>query len=197
MTPETNASVNRENTGKQALLAIDVQHEYFSGKLPVTYPEGSLEKILRAMDAASAADVPVLIVRHTSPSKDAATFRRGTHSWELHSGVMKRKHELLIEKTLPGSFTGTSLDSWLKEHAITSLTIAGYMTQMCCDTTARQAFHRGYAVKFLSAATGTLSIANSAGTIQDADLHRAMLITQQMRFSQVMMTEEWSRSLQT
>ncbi|MFA6331811.1 MAG: isochorismatase family protein, partial [Methanoregula sp.] len=83
----------------------------------------------------------------------------------------------------------------LKEQDIDTLTIAGYMTQMCCDTTARQAFHRGYAVKFLSDATGTLSITNSAGAISAADLHKAILVTQQMRFSQVMTTEEWIRSL--
>jgi nicotinamidase-related amidase len=33
----------------RALLVIDVQNEYFSGKLPVSYPPGSLENILRAI----------------------------------------------------------------------------------------------------------------------------------------------------
>ena len=65
------------------------------------------------------------------------------------------------------------------------------MTQMCCDTTARQAFHRGFAVDFLADATGTLSVTNSAGTISDRDLHRAILVTQQMRFSRVLTTDEW------
>ena len=65
------------------------------------------------------------------------------------------------------------------------------MTQMCCDTTARQAFHRGYAVDFLSDATGTLSVTNTAGTISDSDLHRAILVTQQMRFSRILTTDEW------
>jgi len=65
------------------------------------------------------------------------------------------------------------------------------MTQMCCDTTARQAFPRGYSVKFLSDATGTLSVTNSAGTIGDSELHRAILVTQQMRSSRMMTTREW------
>lgn len=181
---------------KEALLVIDVQNEYFSGRLPVTYPEGSLGNILRAMDAAHAAQIPVIVIRHTNHSPDAATFRPGTPGWELHSDVNRRPRDLLIEKSLPGSFTGTSLDSWQKEYGIGSLTISGYMTQMCCDTTARQAFHLGYGVKFLSDATGTLTVSNSAGTVHDADLHRAVLVTQQMRFSQVLTTEEWIRSLQ-
>jgi nicotinamidase-related amidase len=178
-----------------ALLVIDVQNEYFTGRLPVTYPHGSLVTILKAMDAAHAAHIPVIVIQHANRATGAATFSPGTNGWELHPDVKKRPHDLLVEKTLPGSFTGTNLAAWLKEHGISTLVIAGYMTQMCCDTTARQAFHRGYTVKFLSDATGTLSIANAAGSISDADLHRAILVTQQMRFSQVMTTAEWIQEL--
>jgi nicotinamidase-related amidase len=180
---------------KEALLVIDVQNEYFTGKMPVTYPHGSFINILQAMDAAHAAKVAVIVIQHASPAPDAPTFCRGTEGWELHPDVKKRPRDALIEKPLPGSFTRTNLGAWLREHGITSLTIAGYMTQMCCDTTARQAFHEGYDVKFLSDATGTLTITNKAGTIQDSELHRAILVTQQMRFSQVMTTAEWIGSL--
>lgn len=179
----------------EALLVIDVQNEYFTGCLPVTYPPGSLEWILDAMDAARAAHVPVIVVRHSNTAPGAAAFVPGTPDWELHPGVQARPRDLLIEKTLPGSFTGTRLGAWLEEHGIKKLVIAGYMTQMCCDTTARQALHRGYTVKFLSDATGTLTITNSAGTVRDADLHHAVLVVQQQRFSQVMTAADWIRSL--
>ena len=66
---------------------------------------------------------------------------------------------------------------------------------MCCDTTARQAFHRGFKVEFLSDATGTLSVSNYAGTISDEELHRAILVTQAMRFSKVLTTAEWVEGL--
>ena len=39
---------------KRALLVIDVQNEYFTGKMPVSYPSGSLDNILHAMDSARA-----------------------------------------------------------------------------------------------------------------------------------------------
>jgi nicotinamidase-related amidase len=176
---------------KQAVLIIDVQNEYFTGKLPVTYPLGSLEKILAVMDRAHAAKIPVVIIQHTNTALDAPTFRKGTPGWELHDEIKRRHADIRIEKHLPGSFTSTGLEEWLKGQGVTSLTIAGYMTQMCCDTTARQAFHRGYAVNFLKDATGTLAISNAAGSITDADLHRAVLVTQQMRFSRVMTAGEW------
>ena len=180
---------------KQALLVIDVQNEYFTGALPVTYPAGSLANITKAMDRAHAAGVPVAVIRHTNPGPDAPAFREGSHGWELHDEVKKRPADIVIEKTLPGSFTGTVLPEWLEKNGITTLAIAGYMTQMCCDTTARQAFHRGYAVTFLSDATGTLSITNAAGSVSAEELHRAILVTQQMRFSRVMTTEEWVKGL--
>jgi len=177
----------------EALLVIDVQNEYFTGKLPVTYPPGSFENIQRAMDAAGDPHIPVIVIQHANPA-DAPAFAKGTHGWELHDAIKARPHDLLVEKTLPGSFTGTGLGAWLEKHRITVLTIAGYMTQMCCDTTARQAFHCGYRVTFLSDATGTLAIANSAGSVSDSELHRAILVTQQMRFSTVMTTAEWIRN---
>ncbi|MDD5143659.1 cysteine hydrolase family protein [Methanoregula sp.] len=179
----------------EALLVIDVQDEYFSGKLPVTFPYGSFVNILQAMDAAHAARIPVVVIQHSNRAAGAATFVPGTPGWELRPEIKKRPRDVLVEKSLPGSFTGTNLEAWLKEHTITSVTIAGYMTQMCCDTTARQAFHRGYTVKFLSDATGTLAITNRAGSVSAEELHRAILVTQQMRFSQVMTTQEWIQSL--
>lgn len=179
----------------EALLVIDVQGEYFSGLLPVTFPEGSFINILQAMDAANVSGIPVVVIQHSNRAPDAKTFRPGTEEWDLHPEVRRRPHNLQIEKTLPGSFTHTNLDPWLNAHGVTSLVISGYMSHMCCDTTAREAFHKGYTVTFLSDATGTLMIRNNAGTISGADLHRAVLVTQAMRFSRVLTTSEWIQSL--
>jgi len=95
---------------KQALLVIDVQNEYFSGKLPVTYPQGSLENILKAMDKANASNIPIAVIQHTSLAPEAPTFRKGTPGWELHDEIKRRHADIVIEKHLPGSFTGTGLE---------------------------------------------------------------------------------------
>lgn len=182
---------------KRALIVIDVQNEYFTGKLPVSYPPGSLEHILKAMDGASAVEMPVVVVQHSAPQADSATFRKGSPAWELHPEVARRRHTSLIEKALPGSFTGTPLEEELREMAVDTVVIAGYMTQMCCDTTARQAMHLGFKVEFLSDATGTLAIKNNAGQVTDEELHRAILVTQAMRFSRVLTTDEWLKEIET
>lgn len=176
---------------KRALLVIDVQNEYFTGKLPVTYPENSFENIIIAMDSANKNKVPVLLIQHTNPGKDSFTFREGSHEWEIHEKVLKENYDKIIEKNLPGSFTGTELELWLKENHIETVVISGYMTQMCCDTTARQAMHLGFNVEFLGDATGTMDISNSAGEISASKLHKAILVTQATKFSQIMSTNEW------
>lgn len=183
--------IQNQQQSLQALLVIDVQNEYFTGRLPVTYPKDSLGNILKAMDHAAIAGIPVMVIQHTAPSKESPTFRRGSNGWKLHPEVERRKRDILIEKNLPGSFTGTELERWLRERGVEKIAIGGYMTQMCCDTTARQAFHMGLQVDFLSDATGTLSVQNSAGSVSDCDLHRAVLVTMAMKFARVMRTEEW------
>ena len=164
---------------KRALLVVDVQNEYFSGLLPITHPQGHLTNILRVMDAAATRDIPLVVVQHTFPQPDKPFFQRGTPQWELHPEVQGRPHDLLIEKNLPGSFTGTELESWLRQQGIDTVVISGYMTHMCCDTTARQAVHRGFNVEFLSDATGTLPLDNSAGQVSAEELQRAILCAQQ------------------
>jgi nicotinamidase-related amidase len=175
---------------KRALLVIDVQNEYFTGKLPVTYPAGSLDKILHAMDNASALKIPIAVVRHSAKG-DRGVFKPGTAEWNLHKEIAARPYDKLIDKNVPSSFAGTDLEKWLRENQIDTLTISGYMTQMCCDSTARDGFHRGFAVEFLSDATGTLTLGNQAGKIGDEQLHTAALVTQASYFSKVMDTSDW------
>lgn len=176
-------------------MVIDVQKEYFSGKLPVTYPEGSLENILKAIDSAKVNEIPIILVQHTNSDENARTFVKGTDEWELITEVSTSRYDHFVEKNFPGSFTGTDMENWLKKNNINTVTISGYMTQMCCDTTARQAFHRGFKVEFLSDATGTPSVSNYAGKVSDEELHRAILVTQAMRFSRVLKTVDWIKEL--
>jgi nicotinamidase-related amidase len=180
---------------KRALMVIDVQKEYFSGKVPVSYPEGSLENILKAMEAAQCSDIPLIIIQHTALQENAETFVKGTDAWEILPEISSQEYDHLVEKNFPGSFTGTDLEKWLRENDIDTITISGYMTQMCCDSTSRQAFHRGFKVEFLSDATGTLSLSNYAGTVTGEELQRAILVTQAMRFSSVLKTDDWIEKL--
>ena len=175
----------------RALLVIDVQREYFDGAFPIRHPAGHLRAILEVMDAAKKANIPTVVVRHHQPDPESPVFRKGSELWQLHADIESRPRDALIDKQLPGSFTITPLDNFLEERDVDTVCIAGYMTQVCCDTTARQAFHRGYKVEFLRDATGTLDVANKAGSVTAEQLHESILVAQQMFISDVIDNETW------
>jgi nicotinamidase-related amidase len=178
----------------QALIVIDVQNEYVTGSLPIAHPdvETSLERIGAALDAASAADLNVVLVRHTEPDPEGGVFVAGTPEWELHPEIARRHHDVLIDKQLPGSFTGTELESWLREHGVDQVVIAGYMTHMCVDTTSREAMHLGFEVTVLDDATGTIDISSDL----PAELvHRVELGVLGAGFATVRHTDDWIGSL--
>lgn len=180
----------------RALLVIDVQNEYFTGKLPISYPPGSLDNILRAIDIAFSQEIPVVIIRHTQPDENTEIFRKNSPQWQLHPEIVRRRYNLLVEKNFPGSFTNTNLETWLRKHDIDTVVISGYMTHMCCDTTARQAAHLGFAVEFLADATGTLDLENQAAKATASELYRSTLLSLESFFGKVMTTSKWIEEVQ-
>jgi nicotinamidase-related amidase len=180
-----------------ALIVIDVQEEYFSGKLPIVSSDRmeSLQRIGDAMDAASAAGAPVIVVRHSSNPGDGV-FDPDLPTWALRPEVADRPRDLLIDKRLPGSFTGTNLEAALRDAGVDGVTIAGYMTNVCCDTTARQALHLGFAAEMLADAVGTPDMPGpSGGVVAAADLHTAALATLGFIGVGIVTTESWASSL--
>lgn len=180
---------------RRALLVIDVQNEYFTGKLPVCHPAGTLPNILAAIAVSKENGIPVIVVQHSMSEKEAAAFVNGSEGWKLHSALHEVVPDHYVEKHLPSAFVGTDLHAWLQAHDIDTVVISGYMTQFCCDTTARYAMHLGYNVEFLSDGTATLGFENGAGKISAEELHRAILVVQAARFSDVMTTEAWMDTL--
>ncbi|TKA09576.1 cysteine hydrolase family protein [Actinacidiphila oryziradicis] len=177
---------------KRALVVIDVQNEYVSGNLPIGYPnvDHSLKNIAAAMDAAAEAGIPVVIIQHAAPEA-SPIFARGSDGFALHEIVTSRPYDHLVEKTLASSFALTGLADWLATHEIDTLAIVGYMTQNCDESTARDAMDRGFAVEFLSDATGTLAMSNRVGALTAEELHRAVLVVMQSHFASVGTTSEW------
>jgi len=176
---------------KRALLVIDVQNEYFTGLMPVTYPQNSMPNIMSVIKTAKEVQIPIVMVQHTATAENAKAFVKGTFGWELHDSIKDMNVSHYVEKTLPSSFVGTDLEDWLRKNSIDTVVISGYMTQNCCDATARYACHLGFNVEFLSDATATLAFENKAGKVTAEELHRAILVAQQFRFSDVMSTKEW------
>lgn len=184
----------------RALLVIDVQDEYDTGVLPIAFPPlpAVLGAITLATAAARRAGLPVVLVRQTNPA-DAPAFAHGGAGWRLHRAVAEHAAatDLVVDKALPSAFAGTGLDERLRERGVDTVTVVGFMTQNCVESTVRDAVHRGYAAEVLADATGTVGLANSAGTVSAEDLHRRTLVVLQSRFAAVTTTDAWIDALRS
>lgn len=186
------------STPQRALIVIDVQNEYFTGNLPIEYPnlQDSVAHIGQAMDAAHAAGIPVIVVQQTMPAS-APTFAIDSEGWQLHPVVASRPHDHYLRKTLPSAYPETDLADWLQARGIDTLTVAGYMTHNCIASTINHALHRGTAVEFLHDASGSVPYSNQAGFASAQDIHRVFCVVLQSRFAAVMPTQEWVDCIKT
>lgn len=184
------------SASRRALIVIDVQNEYVTGNLPIEYPpvDASLANIGRAIDAAHAAGVPVIVVQHVAPA-GAPIFAPGTDGVALHPVVADRPYAHLIVKAQASSFAGTDLAAWLDTHGIDTLAVAGYMTHNCNASTVYHAAHAGLVVEYLADATGALPYVNGAGAASAEEIHRAYTVVFQSNFAAVMSTDEWIAGL--
>jgi nicotinamidase-related amidase len=184
--------MTQTKTPRRALIVIDVQNEYETGALRIEYPpvKDSLRNIGAAMDASRTAGIPVVVVQQMAPV-ESPLFATGSHGWELHETVAGRPRDHLVSKKLPSAFAGTDLGDWLKRHDIDTLTVAGFMTHNCDDTTLKHAFDAGLSVEFLMDASGSVPYANRAGSATAEEIHRVFSVVQQSRFAAVLSTAEW------
>ena len=163
---------------KTALIVIDAQQEYFAPLGKVVLPGGpaAVKRIARALDWARGANVPVIHIVHESRKAGAAIFAPGSPALAIHPDATPQAGEPIFTKHLPGSFTGTPLEATLRARGIERLVLAGFMTQMCIDTTARQGAHLGFGVTVLADATAAKSVTSPDGETIPADLvHRTHL----------------------
>ena len=71
--------------------------------------------------------------------------QRGTRGAEIISDFLDPR-DLVMEKTKDSGFYETDLDETLRERGIETVIVTGMQTQICVQTTAADAFFRGYSI---------------------------------------------------
>ena len=120
-----------------ALVLIDCQREYADGALALPGVAAALAEAARLLEFARDGGIPVVHIRHKG--RPGGLFGEGGESFEICPDVAPAVGEILIDKTLPNGFAGTTLDDHLKEIGRKHLIVAGFMTHMCVSSTARAA----------------------------------------------------------
>jgi nicotinamidase-related amidase len=77
----------------------------------------------------------------------------GTRTAALHAGLVTAPEDITLEKPRFGAFHGTDLEMILRARDIDTVIITGISTDVCCDTTAREANARDFMVLLVSDAT--------------------------------------------
>lgn len=106
--------------------------------------------------------------------------RLGTPEHEILEEVKPEPGELVLNKTTMGAFNSTNLDSILWSKGIKTLLFTGVSTNMCVETTARDAADRGFRCVIIEDGCGA-----SAQTY-----HEAALITFRRLFGKVQSSQE-------
>ncbi|MFH8532347.1 cysteine hydrolase family protein [Streptomyces tendae] len=119
-----------------ALLVVDMQNTTVA---MAHRAAETVAAIAGLSERARAAGVPVVTVRQ----QDAGMVP-GTEGWQVVPELAPREGEPVVDKTTPDSFLGTDLDAVLTARGVTEVIVTGFATEVCVDTTARQALSRGY-----------------------------------------------------
>ena len=92
----------------------------------------------------------------------------------FHPAVRIREGDIVLEKPRFGAFSGTDLNLILRGKGIDTVIIGGIATNICCETTAREANHLEYKVIFLSDGTAARPYDDIGfGALSAEDVQRA------------------------
>lgn len=158
-----------------AVALIDYQNEYRSGPLALPYEATASDQARQLRAWADRVGIAVIHVLHRAPPT-APIFAPDSVGAAPIAGLAPADGETVIYKHLPSAFTGTGLLDELQTRGVKTLIIAGYMTHNCVDSTAREAFHRGYRVGVVADASATRDLPGPGGeVVPAATVHAAVL----------------------
>jgi len=166
-----------------ALVIIDAQLEYVSGKLPLDGIDAAILEAAKLLKLARSRGVPVFHVVHHGPA-GAPLFDETTPQGAIVPLLTPAPGEVVLRKTLPNAFAGTDLDALIKSTSRREIIFAGFMTHMCISASVRAALDLNYRSTVVAAATATRDLPDPlGGRIPASIVHRTALAELADRFA--------------
>lgn len=157
------------NRNSSALLVVDMQRFFLDPHSP-TFTAGGppiIPNIANLIRKFREAKRPVIYTCHVhqADGADAGIMKwwwpgmciEGTSESLVHDDIAPRPGEKIIYKHRYSAFYNTDLETILRGLKIEDLVITGIMSNMCCESTARDAYFRDYRVFFPADATGSVT----------------------------------------
>jgi bifunctional isochorismate lyase/aryl carrier protein len=158
-----------------ALLVLDMQSYFLDPASHAYIPSAGaiLDGILQLIDAYNDHQLPIFFSQHINTADNAGMMSIWwkdliTSDNPFHRIVpeIDQSVGIMIQKTQYDAFCQTSLDEMLHARGVTQVVTCGVMTHLCCETTARSAFMKGFEVFFPVDGTATYNLS----------YHRASLV---------------------
>ncbi len=171
------------NIHTAALLVIDMQ-KYFcddDGGANVSGADVLKTNIKKLIDMFAKVNQPIIFTRHIDEPgslmekwwsenlKEDDPQSAITNDFDANKGEVLVKHQY-------DAFLNTDLESRLKKKEIKQVIVCGVLTNLCCESTARSAFMRGFEVYFVSDATATYKKEMYEGTLVNLAYGFAILV---------------------
>jgi nicotinamidase-related amidase len=193
-----NTHVMHLHRDKAALLVIDMQVFFLDPASPSFTCGGLaiLPNLVKIINAFRQANRPVIYTRHVHhPDQlDAGIMGwwwegmclEGSLESEIHPDISPKPNEKVIFKHRYSAFYNTDLETILRCLKVEDMVVTGIMTNMCCESTARDAYFRDYRVFFPADGSGSIT----------EEMHTASLINLAFGFSWVTDTDTMIAQLQ-
>jgi ureidoacrylate peracid hydrolase len=184
-------------TSHAALLVIDMQNYFLGEGTALSLPAGAAirPKVRKMIQTFRQAGRPVIFTRHVHHPDgiDAGIMGwwwedmiiEGSPESEIHPDLAPLPQEKIILKHRYSAFYQTDLETILRGLKIEDIVICGVMTNLCCESTARDAYYRDHRVFFLCDGTATVS----------EDMHVATLMNLAYGFAVVNSVDEIIKQL--
>lgn len=156
---------------KEALIVIDVQNIYTNEESELFVKGNSkiISNINKLITKFRSENKLIIFVKHQhkkdlsdlgrmfdfAGETDETQFIEGEAETEFDKRLKIRKKDTIVIKTRYDAFEKTNLQQILEKNNINKVAICGFMTNFCCETTARTAHGKDYFVDFVVDATGT------------------------------------------
>lgn len=173
---------------KSALLVLDMQSYFLDSASHAFVPSAPaiIPVIHTLIDSYKQKFLPVIFTRHINTPNNAGLmakwWRDMIQADKPHSEIIPEldtSDAAVILKNQYDAFYGTALQELLDQFEVEQLVICGVLTHLCCETTARAAFMRGYEVFFSIDGTATYNEEYQRATLLNLSHGFATLILAQ------------------
>lgn len=176
----------------KCLLIIDIQNDYFpGGKMELYKANEAANKAAEVLMNCRMTDLPIIFVQHIADI-NSSFFIPDSHGAELHDMIRPLQKELIIQKSYPNAFRGTSLLEILHKNQINEIILCGMMTHMCVDTSVRAAYDLGFECTLISDACATKELEFDSIVVHPREVQTSYLSAIDGTFAKVIKAKELS-----